>query len=60
VQAASEGCRRCARALQEEQRLAKHAAETAGRCGPGGGGMPTLVKPCLPQFEVRGKAGAAF
>jgi hypothetical protein len=42
--------------LREEARLEQ--GDTAARWGPGG--MPHLIKPCLPQFEVRGKAGAAF
>lgn len=59
TQVASEACVRCVKAIKEAERIAKSAADVLARCGQDGG-MPALAKPGMPQFEIRGKAGAAF
>jgi hypothetical protein len=52
---------RATRALREAERLRAASAALAARCGTEpGGAVPSLPKPGLPQFEIRGKAGAAF
>ena len=51
---------RCARARVAAERIAQHDAQLAARSRPEERGMPHLARPGLPQFEIRGKAGAAF
>jgi len=57
---ASEGCTRCVKAAREIERMEAQTAQTVMRTRPEQRGIPALPKPSLPQFEIRGKAGAAF
>ena len=62
--AASDATRRVTALINQDMRQrarVRHAAAARGGIGSQQQqGLPTLPRPTLPQFELRGKAGAAF